>query len=437
MSTRPLLQYRTLNGIPNMNYLNLRGLLFVVSAVLALASTGCSKGTSVASEASGKTAVTARAAAKNEPESDGGKTAAPNSKTGAEKEEAEKNEQNLVMSAEEIATTGIKTAELTAQEVSQQITMTANIQANQDRLAQVMPRVPGRVVRVTANLGDQVKAGQVLATIDSIEVGEAQSSYVQAVSEHALAKAGMARADKLYAEQIIPQKDYLRTRADYEKAKAVLRAADDKRTALGVSGRRQGASGGNSTFTLVSPLAGTVIEKKAVVGELAQPDHALFAVADLSQVWIVTNLYEKDFSKVKTGAPATVTVAAYPSEIFKGKVTYISNVMDKESRTAKARVEVPNTDGRLKVDMFANASITTAGGNKSLVLPEEAVVLIQGQPTAFVQEKSGFEARPAELGEKLRGRVVLKSGIKAGEMVVVSGAYALKAKMLKSQISAE
>jgi len=171
-----------------------------------------------------------------------------------------------------------------------------------------------------------------------------------------------------------------------------------------------------------------------VLGELAQPDKVLYAIADLSSVWIDVNLYEKDIARVKTGAAALITLTAYPGESFTGKVSYISSLMDKETRTIKARVEVPNPDGKLKLDMFATAAIMAGGGSKKLLLPEQAVVLIQGQPTAFVREDDGFEARAVDLGEKLRGNVVLKSGIKPGEKVVTSGAYALKAKMLKSQI---
>lgn len=343
----------------------------------------------------------------------------------------------MTLSAEEIETAGIKIAPLQEQAVNEQITVTATIQANQDKLARVAPRVPGRVAKVMVNLGDKVRQGQPLALLDSIEVGEARSAYAQAASEHALAKANLDRAEKLYADQIIPQKNYLQARADFEKAKAVLRAANDKRRALGIANGDASSSAGASVFSVSAPFSGTIIEKKAVLGELAQSDKPLFSVADLSNVWIETNLYEKDFGKVKIGSTATITLAAYPGETFTGKVTYISSVMDKESRTVRARVDVPNPDGRLKLEMFATASIATTAAGKALLLPEQAVVLIQGQPTAFVQDAGGFEPRAIDLGEKLRDQVVLKAGIKPGEKVVTGGAYALKAKLLKSQISAE
>ena len=346
-------------------------------------------------------------------------------------------EAGLQLTAEEIQTAGIQVAPLTEQEINEQIIVTATIQANQDKLAHIAPRVAGRVVRVMSNLGDQVKQGQALVMVDSIEVGEAQSAYAQALSEQALAKAGMERAEKLYADQIIPQKDFLRARADDEKAKAVLRAASDKRQMLGIAGQSHVSSKEASVFSVSAPFAGTIIEKKAVLGELATPDKELFGIADLSTVWIETNLYEKDVGKVKIGSPASVTIAAYPNAIFKGKITYISSVMDKESRTIKARVEVPNTDGRLKLEMFATAAISTTSTTKAMLLPETAVVLIQGQATTFVKEADGFEARAVDLGEKLNGQVILKAGIKPGEQLVTSGAYALKAKLLKSQIGAD
>jgi cobalt-zinc-cadmium efflux system membrane fusion protein len=412
-------------GTPYMTVIQFRTAATLALSILLL--TGCGKKGPDNAVKSGQPDL-AKTAAAPEPQKE--KAAAGDSKEHAE-------EKGLVLSAEEISVAGIRVAPLQEQDVNNYLAVTATITANQDKLARVAPRVPGRLAKVMVNLGDSVKQGQPMALIDSIEVGEARSAYAQASSERGLAKANLDRAEKLYAEQIIAQKDYLRARAESEKANAVLRAASEKQQAYGVGARSQSASGNTSIFAVTAPFSGSVIDKKAVLGELAQSDKPLFSVADLSTVWIETNLFEKDIGRVKVGAPATVTVTAYPGETFKGKVTYISSVMDKESRTIKARVDVPNADGRLKLEMFASASITTSGSSKALLVPDEAVVLIQGQPTAFVQESGGFEARPVELGEKLRGQQALKSGIKAGEKVVVSGAYALKAKMLKSQISAE
>ena len=351
---------------------------------------------------------------------------------------ADHEKDELKMSGDEIAAAGIVTAVLQEKEVNEQLTVTASIEANRDRYASVAPRISGKVARVSASLGDQVKQGQALASIDSIEAGEAQSAYSQAATEYGVAKASLDRATKLRADEIIPEKDFLRARADSAKAGAVLQAATERRRALGIGQRGDKPSGEPSVFAVTAPFAGTVVEKKAVMGELAQPDKPLFAIADMSTVWIETHLFEKDLGRVKLGAPATVTVAAYPDRSFEGKVTYISSAMDRETRTVVARVAMPNADGALKLGMFASAAIATGGGGaKMLLLPDDAVVLIQGQSSAFVKDGDGFAARAVDLGEKLRGQVVLKNGIRPGETVVVKGAYALKAKMLKSQISAD
>lgn len=350
--------------------------------------------------------------------------------SGQEKPEEKGTEKLLVLSAEEAQTAGIKVQKLELQEKAKQVVVTATIQANQSQLAHVAPRVPGRIVKVNASLGDKVKPGQTLALLDSIELGEARSSYLQAASEAAVTQANFDRAQRLQVDNIIPEKEFLRARAEHEKIHAALRAAADKLRMMGVDpGKFSG-----SVFPLVAPFAGTVIEKRAVLGEIAPPDQPLFTVADLSVLWIEANLFDKDLAKVKLGMQASVTVSAYPDEVFKGRLSYISSIMDKDTRTVKARIEVPNPDGRLKLEMFATAAINTGSGTKALIVPEDAVLLVQGQPTVFVAERGGFEPRAVELGERAQGHVVLKSGVKSGETVVVSGAYALKARLLKSQI---
>lgn len=393
------------------------GISMVVVIAGGMALAGCSKSDTPAAKS----------------ESAAGKgTEAEGASAGA-KDEHGKEEGHLKLSAQEKETAGLKVEELVAQPVADQVTLTATIKANQDRIAHVAPRVSARLVKVMANLGDKVRGGQSMAQLDSLELGEAHSVYQQARSQLALATADYERAQKLKADDIIPDKEFLRTRSEFEKAKASQRAALDRLRLLD-SGHSEGEQGAPSEFPLRAPFAGTVIEKNAVLGELAQPDKSLFTVADLSNLWIEANLFEKDLSRVRVGAPAIVTVSAYPGEEFRGKLTYISNTVDKETRAVVARVEVPNVDGRLKPEMFATASIDTGTSAKALAIPQEAVLMLNGQPTVFVVEGDAFEARPIETGPKAGNRVLLKSGIKEGEQVVTRGAYVLKAKMLKSQI---
>lgn len=337
----------------------------------------------------------------------------------------------LKLTEAEISQAGVKVEQLAEASVRDSVVLTATIQANQERMAHVAARVPGRVVKVNAVLGQRVSGGQALAVLDSLEVGEARSVYRQARSEAALAQADFDRYERLYKEQIVPQKEWLRARSQLEKSQAALRAATDKLKMLGTS-----ADGQDSVFPVNAPFAGIIINRKVVVGELAEPKDMLFTVADLSTVWIEANLFERDLGRVKLGSEATVTVSAYPDEIFRGRLTYISSVLDRETRTARARIELPNPDERLKLEMFATVVLGTETQTRALVVPEEAVVLIDNKPSVYVEHSGGFEARAIELGDKLRGRVVAKSGLKPGDRIVVTGAYELKARQLKSQLGA-
>jgi membrane fusion protein, heavy metal efflux system len=171
-----------------------------------------------------------------------------------------------------------------------------------------------------------------------------------------------------------------------------------------------------------------------VLGEHTQSYQPLFSIGDLSSLWIQADIYERDLGRVAAGAPATVSVAASPRKSFTGKVTYVSSVLDRETRTAKARIEVANPEAALKPGMFATAAVATSAPEPVLQVPETALVLLQGQMTAFVSAEDGFVPRPVETGARRGGQIVVTSGLEPGDEVVVAGAYALKARLLKSQI---
>lgn len=339
----------------------------------------------------------------------------------------------LQMTDAQMTNEGVKVAALAEAQVNESIALTATIQANQDRLAHVAPRIAGRVARANANLGDRVNPGQVLAVLDSLEMGEAHSAYLKARTQANLARATFERAQSLNDQEIISQKDFLAAKAEHETALSELRAAEDKLRLLGVRPESSKA-GAVSTFPLTSPFAGTVIEKDAVLGELYEPSKSMYSVADLSTVWILANVYEKDLARLRVGAPATVAVEAYPDTSFKGTLTYIGGVLDKQTRTLQARIEVRNPEGLLKPEMFATASVETSRQSTLLAVPGDAVVLIQGQPTVFVREGNAFHPRTVQLGDRRADQVEIREGIKSGEQIVVAGTFALKARLLKDQI---
>ena len=242
----------------------------------------------------------------------------------AEEKKGEHGEKGgLKLSEEEAKRAGIRVEELRMQTVADTLTVTATVRPNQDRVARVAPRVEGRITGVSTNLGDRVRAGQALATLDSLVIGEAHSALLQAQAANRVAQADFKRAEALNADEIIAQKDFLRARADHEKSGTELRAAQDKLRLLGVSPDASGTRA-QSTFAVVAPFAGTVIQKKATMGDLATPSEPLFTIADLSKVWVEASLPEAALAKVRSGAAATVTVSAYPGERFTGRVAYLA-----------------------------------------------------------------------------------------------------------------
>jgi len=352
---------------------------------------------------------------------------------GEKKDEHKEGAEELTLTTEEAERAGVKVEAIKAEALGETIQVTATIRPDQDRLARVAPRIEGRITSAPAKLGDRVRAGQTLATLDSVDVAEAHATWTQSQAELRIAEADFKRAESLNAEEIISRKDFLRAQADRDKAAAAVRNAADR---LRLLGGAQAASGsGVAGFAVTAPFAGTVIEKKVTLGELGSPSEAMFTIADLSRVWIQADLPEAALAKVRLGANAKVTVPAYPGETFSGRVGHIGAMLDKDTRTIAARIEVANADGRLKPEMFATATIEAGGDKRDVIsLPDAAIVLLEGQPTVFVYEQGAYEARQVEPGERLGGRTLLKSGIKAGDQVVTSGAYALKARKLKSQL---
>ena len=349
------------------------------------------------------------------------------------KEEGHAENEQLKLTADEAARAGIQVEAVRPQALGDTVVVTATIQPDPDRLARVAPRIEGRITSAPAKLGDRVRAGQVLATLDSVGVGDAHAAWAQAQAELRIAEADFQRAEALDADEIIPRKDFLRARSERDRAAATARASADRLRLLG--GDPSASGNGASSFAIKAPFAGTVIDKQATLGELASPSAPMYTIADLSRVWIQADLPETALAKVQVGADAKVSVSAYPGETFDGRVGYIGASLKKDTRTAAARIEVANTDRRLKPEMFATATIEAGGDKRAVIaLPDAAIVLIEGQPTVFVLEQGVYEARGVQPGERGGGRTVVKAGIEPGEQVVTAGAFALKARKLKSQL---
>lgn len=318
------------------------------------------------------------------------------------------------------------------------IVVTAAVHQDLHRVAQVVPRVPGRVLQVLAHFGEPVKRGQTLAILDSLDVGDARLALRQARIQSELADAEYARIAPLVVEEVLPRKDLVRAAAERDKARAATETAHQRLRMLGVDPSASHSEAGiPSSFPLIAPLTGIVLDERAIVGELATSDKPLFQVGDLSRVWVEGNLTDRQIGLVRVGAAAEVTVDAYPDEVFRGRVTYLGGALDPTTRTLLARVEIANPDLRLKPQMFARMAISSGESRPRFTVPISAVLLVQGESSVFVADGDGFTPRPVETGEIVGDRIVIRTGLVAGDRVAVGGVFDLKAKLLKSQISDE
>lgn len=331
---------------------------------------------------------------------------------------------------------GVVLAAAKPQQLAGVIRATGKVEVNADRIAHVAPRISGKVVSVRASLGDGVSAGQSLATLDSVEIGEAISRYRQSKTRLALAQGNMDRVKALVDRKIAARKDILQAETDYKTAQTELATDEERLSLYGVSIAEVRAGSRKPLLPVRSPISGIVTEKHAIVGELADPSKSLYTVADLSSVWVLVDINEKDLAKVHKGQGAVVTVGAFPDLKFNGRITYIADLVDEATRTVKARVEVKNPARKLKPEMFATAELALAADAPPvLAVPEDAVQDLDGKKVVFVAEEGNrFEARQVQLGRSAAGLVEIASGLKAGETYAEKGAFILKSEVKKGEV---
>lgn len=319
----------------------------------------------------------------------------------------------------------------------QVISATATIEPDADAVAHITTRIPGRVVRVIAQLGQRVKAGQPLALLNSRELGKAKTDYLKSKSLREIARKHLEREESLYAKKIAPEKDVLAARAQYETARAEYEAAWEALRLLippeqvrTVGWNRKGPP--LSEFALISPIGGTLVERDITVGSMLDPNDEPMTVIDLDKVWVIASVFEHDLADLRLGASASIKVDALPNRNFDGKVTYISDTVDRKTRTVQARIEVPNSEHLLKLGMFAHARIlSTPGLREVLCVPEQSVFEVSGKKIVFVALGDGrYEPRVVQLGQAGVDVIEVEAGLQPGEQVVTRGGLVLKAMML-------
>lgn len=389
------------------------------------------------------------------------------SRTPEEKKVEPKREQGdgkVTISAEAQARFGFATARPQRIAPLRFIEATAAIAPDPARVAHIAPIAKGRIERVHVQVGDSVSRGTTLFEFDNIELGEAVGDYLAELADlqkdlaHLeLTRKSWERTRLLLDKGIIARKEVEVQEAEHRVAEAMIEnrhariarveeklhrsgMIEEQIKALAVE-HAKGHHRETSPTIVRSPITGVIIAREGAPGEVIGPEKALLSIADLSGVWTLIDVYEKDLSQVHRGAPVEISVEAYPGETFRGTVGYVSDLLDPQTRTAKARVEIPNPHRKLKPGMFATVRLRApagAGAAQALAIPSSAIQQVEGQSVVFVKrDATTFERRRVQLGTATGDLVEVTEGLKDDEEVVTTGSFTLKSELLKGEIGEE
>lgn len=309
----------------------------------------------------------------------------------------------------------------------------------------------------------QPTAEAAMRELQKIELGRAKQEYIGALAKLELVEADYERARRLVEGKIGARKDLVRAEKELFTARSELEAVGEtirltarqellaadtalaqargqrdkvrhKLRLLGVgdSGSLNDFSRSDGLVPLRAPFSGTVIERQVSEGQLVDPAGTPFRLADLSVVWALLDILERDIENVARGQAVTIEAGR---DTHTGQVTYIADVLDDQTRTVKVRVEIPNPERHFKPGMFVTARIATrVSGPARLMVPKEALFLLDDNKVVFVETDEGFRGRPVEVGAEVGGWVPVEQGLQAGERVVTQGAFALKAELVKAKM---
>lgn len=343
------------------------------------------------------------------------------------------------LTREQLATARIATEEVTSRTVASEIQATAEIVPPDDGVARIGSKLSGRITRLPVAVGATVKAGQLIAVIDSQELGTARADYLMAVAQARLTRETAEREKLLFEKQISSESDYRVAEAEATKARAAKEAAEARLHTLGFSDAQlrsfSAEQHASSSIMVTTPIAGVVVERPVSLGQVIQPQDTVGVVMDLRSVWLQVDAYERDLAQLAVGQKVSAYVPAWPGREFKGELQAIGAVVDRRSRTVKVRVVMPNADGALKPGMFAKVALAGSKGEarQGLFSPGAAVQRDGEKAIVFVPlGETEFQLREVETGVTSGDWIQITRGLTAGERVVTTGAFQLKSEARKS-----
>lgn len=345
----------------------------------------------------------------------------------------------LRLTPEELARTPLDTVVVTRGHAGAPKEFPATVLPNENELAEVTTLIRGRVVKVYVDVGADVKKHTLLALLHSTDLGMAEGAYLKAAAKLHEAELVYERAKDLHEHKAVSLAELQRREAEMRTAQAEARESQNRLELLGVPQEELDRLHRERTIKadvpLRAPFDGRVIMRNITRGEVVETQQKLFTVADLSDVWVVANVPEKDVHAIRKDQTVEVVAVAYPHAVFSGIITYLGDVLDPATRTMKVRVTAPNPDKALKPEMFALVRIHPAPDARALAIPLAALQNGSGGPIIFVQRSPReFEIRPVTVGREERESVPVLGGLQEGERVVTKGAFALKSEMERHKL---
>lgn len=366
----------------------------------------------------------------------------------AAKEESKKDLNLITLSPDAIKYANLQFAEVTEEQISAPLEVTGHISINEDRTVRVGSLFSGRILEVPVKVGDRVRPGQALAKMHTHEVHEAQSEFAKAQAElkqrktnAEFAKSMMERAERLHQAKAGSLNELEKARVEYQaaqqeiaRAEAELERAIGHREHLGLPDNMNY----DEPVIIKAPAAGVVMKRDITPGASVNPGDNMFLISDLSTVWVMAEVPEKHLASLKVGAAVQIKVAAYPDEMFAGRIARLGETLNAETRTLEVRCLVENRAGKLKPEMYASIGVVVGEKRPALMVNSAALQEIEGETVVFVaKDRNQFEKRVVKVERKQGELVEILSGLSRGERVVTAGGFQLKTEFQKDKLAEE